>query len=111
MQPFSVYNLFSSEGRDEISGEGMEGDRSWAEISVQEGMDLSAWGLPDLVLRQYYQQGIHKYALHSIYYDFMRRGSNRNTVGFKNRPFSTLEILIKRNWLRIEGCSFQSMKI
>ena len=26
----------------------------------QEGLDLSAWGLPDLVLRQYYNQGIHK---------------------------------------------------
>ena len=37
-----------------------EDERSWAEVSVQEGMDLAVWGLPDLVLRQYYAQGIHK---------------------------------------------------
>ena len=51
----------------------------------------------------------HGFALQAK--QFMRRGSNRNTVGFKYCPFSTLKILIKRKWLRIEGCVFQSMKI
>ena len=35
-------------------------ERSWREISVNEGLDLSSWGLPETVLRRYHSSGIHQ---------------------------------------------------